>query len=335
MNSKSIPFRLGIIGTGIVAGLHLDAIAALPNVELIAVCDVDAGRASKAAERFGAKAWQDYSEMLATAKLDGVIITSPHALHTEMALAAARAGVAILLEKPMTTTLADADAVIAACARAGVVLAIGHVLRFDPTTQAAAAAIASGELGKPVAILQRRSSDYRAGSRPGWFFDPLMAGGGIAMNVGPHGLDKIQWLGGGPIIEVTGKTWKRGGAQIETDVIATARLASGVIASLTLTSAQVSYVDETLVTCELGSVRCSGAEGTLVSTGGPEKLVAAPVELAAAFLAQLTDFVDAVRTSRPPLVSGAYGRSVIAAILAIYESSATGKPVTIDAPKTE
>lgn len=335
MNTQTTPFRLGIIGTGIVAGLHLDAATALAGVELVAVCDVDATRATKAAERFGASAWQDYREMLATERLDGVIITSPHALHAEMALAAAAASVAILLEKPMTTTLADADAVIAACARAGVVLAIGHVLRFDPTTQAAAAAIASGKLGRPLAILQRRSSNYRADSRPGWFFDPVMAGGGIAMNVGPHGLDKIQWLGGGPIVEVIANVWKRGGVDVETDVIATARLASGVTASLNLTSAQIPYVDETLITCEAGSVRCSGSEGTLVSDGGPEKLVAAPVDLAAAFRAQLVDFVEAVQTSRPPLVGGDYGRSVIAAILAIYESSATGKPVAIEASGTE
>lgn len=329
------PFRLGIIGTGIVAGLHLDAVDALPDVELVAVCDVDATRANDAAKRFGARAFTDYREMLTAERLDGVVITSPHALHTEMALAAAKAGVAILLEKPMTTTLADADAVIAGCEEAGVTLAIGHVLRFDGATRAAAAAIESGELGKPVAILQRRSSDYRVGTRPNWFFDPVMAGGGIAMNVGPHGLDKIQWLGGGPIVEVTGKTWNRNGAQIETDVIATARLASGVTASLTLTSALIPYVDETLVTCEKGSVRCLGSEGTLVSRGGPEELVSPPTDIAVAFAAQLADFVDAVRNKRPPLVSGAYGRSVIAAILGIYESSATGRPVTIDAPKTE
>ncbi|MEO7354526.1 MAG: Gfo/Idh/MocA family oxidoreductase, partial [Gemmatimonadales bacterium] len=118
--TASPPFRLGIIGTGIVAGLHLDAIDAFPDVELIAVCDVDAVRAAEAAKRFGAQAWQDYREMLATAQLDGVIITSPHALHTEMALAAAKVGIAILLEKPMATTLPDADSIIQACARAGV-----------------------------------------------------------------------------------------------------------------------------------------------------------------------------------------------------------------------
>jgi predicted dehydrogenase len=335
MNTQAPPFRLALIGTGIVAGLHLDAVSALANVDLVAVCDVDATRAAKAAERFGATAWQDYREMLEAEHLDGVIITSPHALHAEMALAAAAAGVAILLEKPMTTTLADADVVIAACARAGVVLAIGHVLRFDPPTQAAAAAIASGELGKPLVILQRRSSNYRADSRPGWFFDPVMAGGGIAMNVGPHGLDKIQWLSGGPVVEVIGKTWNRGGLDVETDVVATARLASGATASLILTSAQIPHVDETLITCEGGSVRCSGSEGTFVSNGGPEKLVAAPMDLAVAFRAQLADFVEAVRRSRPPLVGGAYGRSVVATILAVYESSATGKPVMVDTPKTE
>ena len=333
MSSRGNAFRLGIIGTGIVANLHLDAVKALTDVELAAVCDIDAARAGDIARLFDARVFTDYREMFTSEKLDGVVITSPHALHADMARAAAKAGVAILLEKPMATTLADADAIIADCTRNGVVLAVGHVLRFDAATQAAAAAIAAGRLGAPLVITHRRSSRYSPGSRPGWFFDPVMAGGGIAMNVGPHGLDKIQWLGGGHVVEVTGHVWKRGGLLVETDVVATARLDSGVTASVNLLSAEMPYVDETVVICEKGSVRCSASEGTLVSDGGPEQLVAPPSDIAQAFVDQLRDFVDAARGAHPPRIGGDYGRSVIAAILGIYQSAATGKPVAIDAAR--
>ncbi|WP_341946931.1 Gfo/Idh/MocA family oxidoreductase [Microbacterium sp. LWH11-1.2] len=332
MNDRSSrPTRLGIIGTGIVAGLHLDAIAEAPGIDLVAVCDIDQRRAAEAAERFAARTWQDYREMFAAEQMDGVVITSPHSLHTAMAKAAAEAGVAVLVEKPMATTLADADEIIDTCERAGVPLSVGHVLRFDPAAEAAASVIESGRIGRPLAISHRRSAHYRPGSRPDWFFDPVVAGGGIAMNVGPHGIDRIQWFGGGLITEIGASTWKRGGLAVETDVMATARLESGVTATIVLTSADIPFVDETLVICERGSLRCSATEGTWISEDGAERLLLEPAGTAAAFSGQLADFVGSIRGENAPRVGGAYGRTVLSAVLAMYESAETGAPVALPA----
>lgn len=328
------PLRIAVVGTGIVAALHLEAIDASRDAELVAVCDIDEGRAGDAARRWSARAWTDHREMFAAEHLDAVVITAPHSLHVAITLAAAEVGVAVLVEKPIATTLDDADAMITACDRAGVVLAVGHVLRFDGAVRAAFAAVESGRVGAPLAILHRRSAHYSPGSRPSWFFDPKVAGGGIAMNVGPHGVDRVQWLGLGRITDMTADVWHRGDLQVETDVIATARLDSGATASIILTSASLPTPDETVVVCQRGSVRYSSIDGSWILDGGGEELLAGPSRISDAFSAQLADLVEAVRRHRPAHVDGASGRSVLAAILGIYESSFHGTTVALQGPST-
>jgi predicted dehydrogenase len=329
MTPSSTPFRLGLIGTGAVARLHLEGSRDLPEVTFAAICDIREEHAIQVAAEFGGRAFSDYRTMLDTVPLDGVIITSPHLLHAEMVRAAALAGVAVLVEKPMATTVEDATSMIDACEIAGVPLVIGHVLHFDEGAKAAEEVLRTGRLGRVVAITYRRSSHYGRGSRPDWFFDPRMAGGGIAMNVGTHGLDRIQWLGGGRIAEVSASVWNRGGLPVETDAIATMRLDNGVVASVVLTSAEVPYTDETIVLCEGGSLRITAGDGAWVSDGGAEERIAeASDDPVPAFAAQLDHFVHTVRGGSTPSVDGDYGRSVVAAVLAIYESSTTGRVVS-------
>ncbi|MEV0622037.1 Gfo/Idh/MocA family oxidoreductase [Nonomuraea sp. NPDC050404] len=327
MPTNEPPFRLGLIGTGIVGDLHLRAARNLPHVTVGAVCDIRADTARRVAGEAGATAYTSHTEMLARERLDGVIITSPHNLHAEMTMEAAAAGVHVLVEKPMATTVADCTAMIEACAAAGVRLAVGHVLRFGARAREAEALLATQELGPVRAISHRRTAHYGRGSRPDWFFDPVVAGGGIVMNVGTHGLDRIQWLGAGMIESVHAHLWKRGGLDIETDAIGVVDLSSGVKASFLFTSAELPYTDETVVICERGSLRWSATEGTFVSAAGAERQIAPGGEHPeAAFTAQLADFADACTTGRPPLVGGDYGRSVVAAVLAIYESAGSGRP---------
>ncbi|MGW0196555.1 Gfo/Idh/MocA family protein [Nonomuraea sp. NPDC003201] len=323
-------FRLGLIGTGIVGDLHLRAARNLPQVTVGAVCDIRADAARRAAEEAGATAYTSHREMLARERLDGVIITSPHNLHAEMTVDAAGAGVHVLVEKPMATTVADCTAMIEACEAAGVTLAVGHVLRFSAHARQAAALLASGELGPVHAISHRRTAHYERGSRPDWFFDPVAAGGGIVMNVGTHGLDRIQWLGAGEIESVHAHLWRRRGLDIETDAVGVIGLSSGVKASFLFTSAGLPYTDETLVICERGSLRWSATEGTFVSDGGAERQITPGGDHPeAAFTEQLADFADACTRGRPPLVGGDYGRSVVAAVLTIYESAVRGRPETV------
>lgn len=329
MTPSTTPFRLGLIGTGAVARLHLEGARGLPNVAFSAICDVREDRAMQVAADIGGRAFSDYRNMFDSVSLDGVIITSPHLLHAEMTRAAASAGVAVLVEKPMATTIEDATSMIDACEIAGVPLVVGHVLHFDAAARAADEVLRTGRLGRVIAITYRRSSHYNPGSRPDWFFDPRMAGGGIAMNVGSHGLDRIQWFGGGRIADVSAAVWNRGGLAVETDVIATMGLDNGVVASVMLTSAEVPYTDETIVLCEGGSVRITAGDGAWVSDGGAEERIAeAADDPVPAFAAQLEHFVHTVRNGAAPFIDGDYGRSVVAAVLAIYESSTSGRAVS-------
>lgn len=339
MSSTAPAFRLGIIGTGIVAALHVDAAKSLPGVTITAVCDVRADAAARTAAEAGAVAYATHEEMFAREELDGVVITAPHALHAEMTLAAAAAGVHVLVEKPMATTVADCTAMIRACDAAGVVLAVGHMVRFGDHARQARQLLAAGELGKVLAITHRRTSHYQPGSRPGWFFDPVLAGGGIAMNVGTHGFDRIQWLGGGQVETVHAHVWHRGGHAVETDAIGIVGLSNGVKADFTLTSTGQTFLDETLVVCENGGLRWSAADGIRLSRDGSADVTLADPEPdhTATFANQLADFVAACRDRRPPTVGGAYGRAIVATVLAVYESSARGLPVSVrpqPAPET-
>jgi predicted dehydrogenase len=322
-------FRLGVIGTGIVAALHLEAARAVPGVRVTAVCDIQEQSAERAAVGAGAVPYTDHRRMLIREPLDGVVITAPHALHAGMTVDAAAAGVHVLVEKPMATTVADCTAMIEACAAAGVVLAVGHVVRFDPAAHRIGRLLHGGDLGAVLAVNHHRTAHYRRGSRPGWFFDPVMAGGGIVMNVGIHGLDRIQWVGGGTVESATAHVWHRDGHAVETDAMGVVALSNGVKAGFLLTSAGGRFHDETTVVCDGGALRWSATDGTWVSRdGGPEtQLATAGAGPGEAFAAQLSDFVAACRDGRPPRVGGGYGRSVVSAVLAIYASAAGGAPL--------
>ncbi|MBM2615070.1 Gfo/Idh/MocA family oxidoreductase [Actinoplanes sp. LDG1-06] len=352
MPTTGKPLRIGLIGAGAVGIRHVQAARDNPEVSLRAVCDLDPRTASAAARQVGADIYTDYRDMLAGADLDAVIITSPHSLHADMTVAAAATGAHVLVEKPMATSLEDCDRMIDACARAGVVLAVGHVSRFDPSIAEAGRILGAGTLGPVRGITHRRSAHYQPGSRPGWFFDPVLAGGGIVINVGTHGLDRIQMLGGGMATRVTAQTLHRDGLEIETDCFGLLELDSGVKAGFVFTSAALSYVDETLILCQDGSLRWSATDGLWMSrtgrpeertgrpeertgrpeerTGRPEERVGAPSSSPReAFAAQLADFVTACRTGGRPFIDGPYGRAVLATVLAVYESSATGEPALV------
>jgi predicted dehydrogenase len=146
-----------------------------------------------------------------------VIVNTPHALHLPMALDAAHRGLHVLVEKPMATTVADCDTMLAACAAAGVTLAIGHIQHFFPDKVTAHELVASGELGDVVLVRDHRSTDYRPGTRPDWFFSPEVAGGGALMNIGGHCLDRTLWFGGGRAVELSASTAHRFGSPVETD----------------------------------------------------------------------------------------------------------------------
>src|SRR5689334_15853808 len=139
-----------IIGAGMVARYHATAIERTAGARLVAICRADQARAEETAAQFGVPCLADYTELLARDDVDAVCICTPSGMHAEQAIAAARAGKHVLVEKPIALTLADADAMIAACAQAGVRLGVALQRRTDPAFQRVYAAVGAGQLGRLV-----------------------------------------------------------------------------------------------------------------------------------------------------------------------------------------
>ena len=106
--------RLAVIGIGNIGTAHVTHIAALPDVELAAVCDIDRARADSAAQQYGADAYYSYQDMLKSAALDGIIVATPHYEHVQMTIDALAQGVHVLVEKPIAVHAKAARKMIAA-----------------------------------------------------------------------------------------------------------------------------------------------------------------------------------------------------------------------------
>ncbi|MGW5159213.1 Gfo/Idh/MocA family protein [Nonomuraea wenchangensis] len=330
--STTSGLRLGVIGAGTIAEFHVAAARqSAGQVKVTAVCDVRAEAAEKLAAEAGARVFTDHRSMIDAGGLDAVVITVPHALHAPITLDAAAAGLHVLVEKPIATTREDALRMIEACRAAGVVFAVGHVLRFVPMLRAAAGFLASGELGQVVVASERRTADYGDPSRPRWFLDAGMAGGGIVLNVGTHSIDKLQMLVGSPIVEVTAHVAGPGGESVETEAVALARHADGTRSTISVTGTGLPFTDEAEIVCGEGALRISRGEGVWSFRGGVATQVAAPGsgEMATAFAAQLTDFARACAARTTPEVTAEYALSVLDVALAVYESARLGSTVTV------
>lgn len=325
--------RLGIIGAGAVAPLHAHAANTLPDVELVAVCDLLPDTASDVAVLTGAAVYTDYRTMYAEAGLDAVIVNTPHALHLQMVLDAARAGLHVLVEKPMATSLADCDVMMRACEKAGVILVVGHIQHFLPEKVAAQRFLASGELGRLLMIRDYRNTNYRPGTRPEWFFDPVTAGGGAFMNIGGHCIDRSLWLGGSVAETIDARTLERFGVAVETDGYLNLHLRNGVEVSIVIVSDPPQRLDEVLLVCEEGSISCTPDNGTIVRQGGKNTTIHLPTadNIQEGFTAQLADFLTTLNGGVPQ-VSNSHARSIVETILAAYRSAASRRtePVTVE-----
>lgn len=203
------PFRIGVVGAGAIATFgHIPAFQHVPNVQIAAICDTNLERAQAAAAKFGIPAaYSDYRDMLEKAELDAISVGVPNAFHAPVALAGLESGRHVLCEKPMATSIADGEAMVAAAKKAGKVLAINMSNRPRPEVLFMREAIAKGQLGKisyAYGRLIRRNGIPGFGS---WFTRKELAGGGSLMDIGVHMLDMVLYALGFPkVVAVRGET---------------------------------------------------------------------------------------------------------------------------------
>ena len=225
----SARIKWGVIGSGGIARRRTIPEGILPaaNAELVAVFDVNPAANAEVAKQFGARAAAGIEELLLP-DLDAVYIATPPNTHREQTLACARAGKHVLCEKPLGLTVADAEAMMAACAQAKVRLGTAFMMRFHAQHQAALQLIRAGALGQPVFGRAQLSCWYPP--MPGaWRQDPALSGGGSLIDMGGHCIDLLEMFFG-PVRSVSCLTNRTVHSYASEDsAVATLRFANGAL----------------------------------------------------------------------------------------------------------
>ena len=333
--------HVGLLGAGNISETHARAVSAIPGARVAAVYGSRFHRASQLAAKAGAVAYDDLGRFLAHRPMDLVAIGSPSGLHASHAIAAARHGLHVLVEKPLDISTGTIDGLIAAVEHAGVKAAVFFQDRLKPDIVRVKSFIEEGRLGKPILASGRvkwhRSREYFADStwRGTWVLD----GGGALMNQGIHTLDLLLWLFG-PLARVAAYAATRvHSIEVEDTLTAILQFANGALGVFEAS------------TCVFPGyprrIELSGGEGTLVVDGdaltridlrsGAESPNAADTPSAGATSPVvddalphqriIEDFLTAVRTNGTPACDVREARKSVEVIEAIYQSAREGRAV--------
>lgn len=188
--------RVGIIGAGLFGQRHARVFSAMPGVDVTAIADLDEQKGQPVAERYSARFYTQYQDLMESADTDALVIATPDAMHYSIAMEALRTNQAILLEKPMTTDLAEAEAIYsAAMARGQGLFMLGHIHRFDPRYYGAHQRIQEGFIGQVVHVNIRRSLGRFAAEN-------LSAGSNLIYHTAVHDIDSLRFLTGREVTRV-------------------------------------------------------------------------------------------------------------------------------------
>jgi predicted dehydrogenase len=293
--------RVAVVGVGHLGKHHARILSALPGVRLVAVVDTNRPRAEEIAAAHHTRALFDARQL--AGEVDAVTIAVPTELHCEIALPFLKAGVPVLVEKPMARSLAEADEMIAAAAAAGVALGVGQTERFNPAVAAAV----------PLLRDPRFIEVHRLGTFPERSLDI-----DVVFDLMIHDLDVVLSLVGGPVesIEAVGVPVLTGRVDIAN---ARLRFAGGCIANLTASRISrdrvrkirffqpAAYLSIDYAAQKLEVWRLTKGDGAMPAIQGGEL----PVEYQEPLQRELADFVDAVKTGRAPLVDAVQGRRAL------------------------
>ena len=331
--------RVGValIGSGRMGAFHAETLARrLPQARLAAVADPMPGAAERLAGALGAdRAYTDVAQLWDDPEVDAVVIAAPARSHADLVVAAAAAGRHVFCEKPMAITLADADRAIDAARAAGVVLQVGFNRRFAADWRAARLLLDAGTLGTPR-LLRSLTRD------PGGFDPARVLPDTIFLETLIHDFDTLCFLNpGAEAVEVSAVAdalvepgWRNRGL-LDTAVV-TVRFDNGAMAvAEACFEASYGYDVRGEVLGSGGMATMGDGRRTGMAFSGPAGRLVETVRgdqelFAEAYTAELTAFVDAVRTGTPAPVTGEDARAALAIALAAAESVRAGGPVRVD-----
>lgn len=342
MSSPDRPLGVGIIGAGFMGQTYARTVQTLISGARLAGI-AEGSRAPGLAKDYDVPHFAHYEDLVAHPSVDAVFIATPHACHAEQALAAAQAGKHLLIDKPMACSVDACDAILDTCREKGLKCAVTHTLRRRVGFAKTKTLIESGQLGRVLEIRTYQIVPGGLSAVPAWQMEP--ANIGFLFGHGIHNFDAIRALTGQDITAVFAKCRSLTGMPVEATTDALVTTADGGVHYL-FCSFEIpkpgfprSEVAIRMV-CEKGLIDMDPYKETRVSFDGGDwqtLAVQPPIDWAGngfldpnrlqSYSLLIQDLVDAIRENREPAVSGWEGRQAVAAVLAAYESSRTGREV--------
>lgn len=353
--------KTALVGCGKVGHLHAAALQSLPESEFVAVCGRTMEKAKNFAEKYHVAAFTDVDEMLAKSKAEAICVCTPHPQHAAPAIAASRAGVHAIVEKPLASSLADCDAMLAAARENKTILSTICQRRFYPPCQRIRRAIDDGKIGKPVLGVAtmfgwRDEAYYKSDPWRGSWKDE---GGGVLVNQSPHQLDLLIWYLG-EIDEVFG-FWANVNhpyIEVEDTAAVVVRFKSGALGNVVVSNSQNPAINARVSVhgANGGSLGVQTDGGTMFVPGltpiaeapfndiwtirGEEQLLPQWKDEDARLFSsvnpmeyfhrlQIEDFLRAIIEKRPPSITGEDGRRTVELFTAIYESNRQKKAIKL------
>ena len=351
--------KIGIVGCGKVAHLHAQALKNIPEAVFTCVFSRDSNKAEAFAGKYCVKAYSDIDEMLAGKDVEAVIICTPHPNHAQTAVKAAEAGVHVLVEKPLASSLEDCDTMIKAADENGITLGMVSQRRFYTPVRRVRHAIDEGKVGKPILgtvnmLGWRDEAYYRSDPWRGAWKEE---GGGVLVNQAPHQIDLLQWFMG-PVDELFGywSNLNHPYIEVEDTAVAVIKFKNGGIGNIIVSnSVNPALFGKVHVHGENGASIGVQTDGGAMFIAGMSNITEPPVndlwtvkgeeemlekwrredteffnsiDSMSYFLGKQTeDFLKAIIKGNKPLIDGNEGRKSVEIFTAIYRSNRDKMPV--------
>ncbi|MDQ6880144.1 MAG: Gfo/Idh/MocA family oxidoreductase [Candidatus Dormibacteraeota bacterium] len=329
--------RVAVIGTGVMGRNHARVLRELGEVDLVGLADADLDAACQVAAVHNTRGYGSHQELLERERPDAVIVAAPTNSHHTVVMDALAAGCHVLVEKPIAATLEEADELVARAAAANRVLAVGHIERYNPAVIELKRRLDEGQLGRLFQLNARRLGP----------FPQRIRDVGVVVDLATHDLDVMRYLTGSEIVRVYAETRREVHTTREDLVSGLLRFEDGAVGVLQINWLTPSKIRELAVTGERGMFRAdyltqdlyfhenaSAAEHNWqqitmlrgVSEGSMEQYA---IQKREPLRSELEAFLRAAAGDASGIVSGEDGRKALRLALALVESGAEGRVVTI------
>ena len=328
--------NVALIGCGIISEAHIHAYAQhADRARIVVCCDIDADKAAQRAALVGGnvRVVTRFEEVLADPLVDAVELCTPHHLHPDAVIAAAKAGKHILCQKPLAKTLADCDAMIAAVEEAGVTFFYGEINRTLPSAQLARKVIDEGRIGRVIGI-QATAAHWQGNEylSTTWRYTPAISGGGQLLDGGIHAIDLMLHIGG-PIQSVTCFTTRfRPELGGEDTSVVSARFEGGHLGTMFSSQAAGLWLPgANFVAFGMEGILTLGGGGALVlhRSDLPDRREVLLQHNGDSFAAMIGQYLDTIQKELPNPSPIQVGRENLKVVLAAYEAERSGREVQL------